>query len=254
MTSETPILRIACGCSLVALAVAAYPLTWEQMQTDGGDFTPYDTMPVWHLPHQMAVCDLICTGTITSTNDGFSAAMSVDDMLWGDVASSNIIVRYLADSKPTGFKMGGKYLVMAFTNNWWIKTTPYDREDDLTLRYLYDYLTPTSRPPSGAVFDDCRIISDRAIVDFSRFETVETNYWPETRTFITNFINMAKIQHDERKVHGFVYSLFNDHDSSRLLPRPLHLDFYMHFALKYKCMSPDEMYGKPPPHAPNQNK
>ena len=240
--------EVACACSLFAMAAFAYPMTAkERMSSDVIlELTPTDIEQIMCPPHQIAVCDLICTGTITSTNDGYSAVMAVDEILWGTVASSNITVRYLADSTPIHVNRNAKYLIMAFTNDWWFCQSTWDTREDPTFEYLYDYLTPTSRPPSGAVFDDCRIMTSRSIFDFNRIERAETNYWPEVRTFITNYLEIAKIQHDEKKAHAFIYSLFNDPNAKHLLPPPLFPETYLYYVLRYKWLPPpDEMDAKP---------
>ena len=166
-------------------------------------------MQVELLPHQIAVCDFICAGIVLSTNDGYSASLAVQEVVWGQTPTSNILVRCVDPAEPTGFLLNNKYLVAAYTNNWWTRKT-HGRVDYLTETILatFDYNTPTSRPPDNAVFDDFRILSGRAsTLNFDKIVVGGTNYWENMRTFITNFIDIAKIQRDETKVHKVVYDL-----------------------------------------------
>ncbi len=175
------------------------------------DECPEIRMQVELLPHQIAVCDFICAGTVLSTNDGYSASLAVQEVVWGQTPTSNILVRCVDPAEPTGFLLNNKYLVAAYTNNWWPKGTKthnhFDYVDE-TILATFDYNTPTSHPPDNAVFEDFRILSDWAsTLNFDTIATGETNLWENTRTFITNFIDLAKIQHDETKVHKLVYDL-----------------------------------------------
>lgn len=195
----------------------------------------YEAPQIETVTHQIAVCDLICTGTIVSTNDGFSAEMAVEETLWGQVAASNITVRYLEDNTPTGFEQGRKYLILAFTNNWWHQN-PF-----LTYRYPYDFVPPDGQPP---VFGDCRLLCHKGAVDFRRIDTEKTNYWEGVRTYITNFIEITKIEADERKAHEYIYSTFNDKDAFRRLPGPIQPDLFMYYYERYGYLPPpEEMYG-----------
>ncbi len=169
-----------------------------------------------HFVHQVAVSDLICTGTVVSTNDGRSAEFVVDEVLWGQAASSNIMVRRVGEwqdwenpSNSVFFSKLGRHLLLAYTNNWWTGRNSMHR---LSILNLFDYITPTSRPPDHAVFDDYRVPDiQNCMLCFDDWIIVGgTNYWEGTRTFITNFNDIARIQHDELKAYEWFYNL-NSH-------------------------------------------
>ena len=160
-------------------------------------------------PHSICIADFICTGTPVSTNDGHSAELAVEEILWGAAPSTNITIRQLI---PVGgnlyFKYGEKYLVCAFTNNWWSMS----REDGFDVDYtLSQCVTATNRPPNNAVFEDYVLMEDdRSVIPFSAINEGGTNYWDVVRTFATNIINIAKREGDDDKVRQAVVSIIDD--------------------------------------------
>lgn len=232
--------------SLFVALVSAYPETARQRLYDDvvlPELNWCDISQILTLTHQIAVCDLICTGEVIATNDGFNAELAVEELLWGHTATSNIVVRYLHNDTPVNLEKGQKYLVLAYTNNWW-HGDPYQTHRT-TFEYLYDYLTPTSRPAGNAVFEECRLLYPRAsVMDFRIIDNGKTNYWDGMRTYITNFLQIAKIETDELKAHKYVYSTYNDKDAFRRLPGPIQPDLFLYYNLRYGYLPPpDEMYG-----------
>ena len=198
---------------------------------------------VSHFVHQVAVGDLICTGTIVSTNDGRSAEFVVDEVLWGQAASSNITIRRVGkwqewENPETSFFFNrlGRHLLLAYTNNWWSK---YDKRksswDNESILNLYDYITPTSRPPDHAVFDDYRVLDIRnGMISFDDYiVTGGTNYWEGMRTFITNFNDIARIQHDELKAYEWFYNLNSNTNMLKILPPKIKRGLWGYKWLRY---------------------
>ena len=178
---------------------------------------------VANFAHQVAVSDLICTGMVVSTNDGRSAEFVVDEVLWGQVATSNITIRRVEEwqdwenpSNSDFFSKLGRHLLLAYTNNWWTGRSVHA----LSVINLYDYITPTSRPPDHAVFDDYRVLDIwNGLVSFDDWIIVGgTNYWEGTRTFITNFNDIARIQHDELKAYEWFYNFPCNTNMLKILP------------------------------------
>jgi hypothetical protein len=168
------------------------------------------------LPHLVGIADVIFTGTPVATNGDASAEFVVDDVVWGCVSATNIIVRDLSPYDNSPYILGEKCLVGAFTNDWWMgfKNGHYGQDDA-----LLHYVPATNRPPDGRVFNDyvlfCR---DSNVIPLSRFVDKGTNYWEGTRTLITNLIDIGRIQCDEGKVREIVESIVNDKSNSRKLP------------------------------------
>ena len=157
------------------------------------------------LPHQAGICDLIFTGTvvdgsIVSNDEECAAGFAVDDVLWGRVISSNITVRsiswkYMPNARPFGYVSGERYLVCAFTNNWWANQSMNDMYYDR----LWGYLSVTSAPPGNAVFDDYRTMFPRyTAIPFSQINYNGSNYWPVTRALVTNLVNITRVQGDKQ--------------------------------------------------------
>ena len=158
------------------------------------------------LPHQTGICDLIFTGTVidgttVSNNEETAARFAVDDVLWGQVNSSNITVRsisrkYMFTMHPFGYVSGERYLVCAFTNNWWANQS---MNDTFYERLWAGYLSVTSAPPGNAVFDGYRTMYPRyTAIPFSQINYNGSNYWPVTRTLVTNLVNITRVQGDRQ--------------------------------------------------------
>ena len=160
-------------------------------------------------PHSLCIADFICTGTPTSTNDGRSAEFAVDEILWGTAPSTNITIRELityGGSLP--FQLGEKYLVCAFTNNWWDGGW---EERDCVDYTLSQCVTETNRPPNNAIFDDYVIMeTSRSVIPFRYFNYGGTNYWNQVRTFATNIIDIAKHEGNDDKVRNATISNIDD--------------------------------------------
>lgn len=168
--------------------------------------TPLDMLTISLLPHQAGVCDLICAGTVLSTNGEDAAQFAVDDILWGYVNASNIIVRSIYPMDGFEFKLNERYLLCAFTNNWWANDNPLD--SDVGEERLLNYLTATSRPPERMVFDDYRTIyPHETVIPFSQINCNGRNYWAATRTFITNLVDIARIRCDEQLMRQTITNL-----------------------------------------------
>lgn len=161
-------------------------------------------------PHQIGVADIICTGTVLTNNDEF-AELSLNEVLWGYAPSSNITVRCLEiDDKPA-FMHNEEYLVFAYTNNWWgrEKLSILDIYESSDM-YLLDFLAITNRPANNALFSEFRIInSTQSVMRLDDLVVGGTNYWPATRTFITNFIEITRIKHDEAEAYRYVSTFGN---------------------------------------------
>ncbi len=236
---------VATGALLLSsLAAWAYPRTARELVTTIGtgdlDSSFYSQLELF--PHQVAVCDLICTGMVLSTNDGWSACFSVDEILWGHVSSTNITLRCVDTHRDTNFLHQGRYLILAFTNNWW---TGDGFIENKSFAHLYDYITPTSRPSSCAVFDDYRILSPRGgAISFEHIIFGGMNYWEGTRTFITNFNDIARIQHSERNAYVKFYYLNSDTNLLSTLPVKLGRQLFMYKRQRYDIQHlppPEEM-------------
>ena len=246
MKTTTMVALLALGT--FTLTANAYPGAWESLFLTNNPNVkpPFKSSEVtWLFPHQVAVGDLICTGTVLSTNKGWSAEFAVDEILWGYVASSNITIRRVDRLPLEEFHIDERYLVVAFTNNWWgdLRDHAFIRN---STRYLYDFISPTSRPPDQAVFDDHRICIPRdGVISFDYIVENGTNYWEGTRTFITNFLEIAKFQQDERKAYEWLYNLSHANTNFyRRLPRKIRSELYVYMWMRYynfKLPPPNEL-------------
>ena len=194
------------------------------------EHNPYVFEPLRLLPHQAGVCDLICTGQVLSTNDGHSAEVAVDEVVWGSVTASNITVRHVYYGRPGDelfFKNGHWYLIFAFTNNWWTNT----RNPEVSAFHsLYEYLPPTQRPQNNAVFNDYRLMDPLdCAIDFSLIDYGGTNHWDATRTFITNFTAIARQRHDLVAARDLIYNTLARRELWEPLPR-----FFVRNLSRYK--------------------
>lgn len=169
------------------------------------DESPYAVVELSLLPHQTGICDVIFTGTaidgtIVSNNEECAADFVVDDVLWGRVTSSNITVRSLPREEtsyayPFTFVAGERYLVCAFTNNWWANQS----WDDTYYERLCGYLSITSSPPGNMLFDEYRTMLPRfTAIPFSKINFNGSNYWYATRALVTNLVDIARVRGDEQ--------------------------------------------------------
>ena len=189
------------------------------------DESPYAIVELSLLPHQAGICDIIFTGTamdgtIVSNAEECAADFLVDEVLWGHHNSTSITVRSLpqeltSHAYPFAFVSGERYLVCAFTNNWWAD----ESQDDTYYQRLCNYLSVTSSPPGNAVFDGYRTMLPRfTAIPFGKINCDGSNYWPRTRTLVTNLVEMARIRRDEQAVKGLVLSLIDAGQRNSGLP------------------------------------
>ena len=168
--------------------------------------TPLDMLTISLLPHQAGVCDLICTGTVLSTNGEDAAQFAVDDILWGYVNTSNINVRSIYPMNGFEFRLNERYLLCAFTNNWWATDNPLD--SDVGEERLLNYLTATSRPPERMVFEGYRTIYPHdTVIPFNLINYGGSNYWTATRSLVTNLVDIARIRQDEQLMRHTITNL-----------------------------------------------
>lgn len=182
------------------------------------DFALYTDLLIF--PHQIAIADVICTGTAVTNCNGEVALFSVDECLWGALPSLDIRIRCADDQDRVIMKSEQRYLVFAFTNNWWSEGSRLGESFcDTSVQYLSEFLSPTSRPPDNAVFSECRIMnSRRSVFNFNMFESGGTNYWQGTRTFITNFLEISRIQQSETNAFLKIDSILGSKPESERLP------------------------------------
>ncbi|MBQ6923273.1 MAG: hypothetical protein IJQ73_01395 [Kiritimatiellae bacterium] len=178
------------------------------------DESPYTIVELSLLPHQAGICDLIFTGTAidgttVSNSEECAADFLVDEVLWGHHNSTIINVRSLpqeltSHAYPFTFVSGERYLVCAFTNNWWAG----ESQDDTYDQRLCNYLSVTSSPPGNAVFDGYRTMLPRfTAIPFSKINCDGSNYWPVTRALVTNLVDIARVRGDEQLMRHTITSL-----------------------------------------------
>ena len=166
-------------------------------------------------PHLVGIADFIFTGTPISTNGNISAQFMVDEVLWGHSSATNITVKDYSMYDTPPYQLGEKYLVGAFTNDWWMGKRYFFGVNDVLLRFV----PATNPPPSNIFLDDYRIVHrTRSAIPFRLFDYGGTNYWEGTRAFITNLIDVGRVQCDERGVREMIESIVNDRSNSRKLP------------------------------------
>lgn len=192
------------------------------------------------LPHQAGICDLIFAGTtidgtIVSNNEECAADFVVDDVLWGHVNSSNITIRsvsreYTTYGMPFDFAPNERYLVCAFTNNWWAN----ESLDDTYYERLYHYLSVTSSPPEHAVFDGYRTMLPRyTAIPFSRINYNGSNYWTATRSLITNLVDIARVRQDEQLMRHTITNIIGVGQSKSGLPAVIWNQLWMYKSDRY---------------------
>lgn len=193
------------------------------------------------LPHQAGVCDIIFAGTVLSTNldekspvypfDKLPAAeFAVDDVLWGSVASSNITVGSIYPAYGFHFVPHERYLVCAFTNNWWKNTSRFDT-DYVRLHYP---LSVTSRPPGNAVLDGYRTMCPRhTAIPFSKINYNGSNYWTATRSLVTNLVDIARVRQDERLMRHTITSLIEIGWANSCLPEVVWNQLWLYKSSRY---------------------
>ena len=218
--------------------------------------SPYATMELSRLPHQTGICDLIFTGTvvdgtIVSNNEDCAADFVVDDVLWGHVNSSNITIRSVSREDTIygiqfGFVPNERYLVCAFTNNWWANQS----SDDTYYERLCRYLSITSCPPGHAVFDGYRtMLPPFTTIPFSNINHNGSNYWPRTRALVTNLVNIARIRNDEQQMRHTITNLIGVGWAKSGLPPYIWNQLWMYKSDRYDFA--DSLSSPPPqPSAP----
>ena len=207
MKTTQAISILALGLLSLATIAESWRALFYETTPDGHEIERRDFNTIEQFPHQVAVSDLICTGMVLSTNDGHSAEFAVDEVLWGYAASSNITLRPVFSFDCLDYLHEGRFLIMAFTNNWWTQQRDYPLFVP-SIYYLHDFISPTSRPPDHAVFEDYRLYSRYgSAIPFDKITVGGTNYWEGTRNFITNFLDIAKIHQDERRAYEWFYGL-----------------------------------------------
>ncbi len=231
---------LICGLSLCVCGALAFPFNpYVLVPTNECwiyEHNPYVFRPLRLLPHQAGVCDLICTGRVLSTNDGHSAEVAVDEVVWGSVATSNISVRHIyygSAGDELLFKNEHRYLLFAFTNNWW---TNKRNPEVSAFHSLYEYLPPTQRPQNNAVFSDYRLMDPLdCAIDFNLIDYDGTNHWPATRAFITNFTYIARQRHDLGAARDLIYDTLARRELWEPLPRFFvrNLSYYKKWHFEY---------------------
>ena len=235
-------------CSLIALLLS--PIS-AKADGDGFYIVQYS-----QLPHQAGVCDVIFAGTVVSTNFNDktpeypyyelpAAEFAVDDVLWGTVALSNITVRSIYPADGFHFLPQERYLVCAFTNNWWANEGRFDTDYER----LYHYLSITSRPPGNVVFDDYRTMCPRyTAIPFSRINQNGSNYWPRTRAFVTNLVDIARIRGDEMLMRQTLINVLDNRGANSGLP-----PYLLRWLWLYQTTRDDWLDGPPrPPQTPER--
>ena len=190
------------------------------------DESPSSLHRISLLPHQAGICDIIFAGTILSTNftvqspayrylKSPAAEFAVDDVLWGTLASSNIVVGSVYPSDGDDFMAGERYLVCAFTNNWWANTS----RDDRVYNRLWNYLSVTGAPPGNAVLDGYRTIYPHySVIPFSQINYGGTNRWDATRALVTNLVHIARVRRDDELMRKTIKTILNDRQNTNGLP------------------------------------
>lgn len=215
----------------IALSAIFMLVSWRVMAIPLSMYTS-DPSELSVFPHLVCIADFIGTGTAVSTNDGLSAVLSVDEVLWGHPADTNMTIRHLYPQTTLDFQVGAKYLVCAFTNNWWSRE---EEAYDETYYALSHCITATNRPPGNTVFDDYRIMDTRrSAIPFTRFEQGGTNYWDAARTFTTNLIRIARVGGDDERVKEKVISTIGDPIVFRGLPPFLRRQLLLYQWLFYR--------------------
>ena len=232
--TKTIMASLALGLAHVAAAFT--PVTREDLFPSDilVDYGPGYDAQTENTIHQLAVSDFIFKGMVQATNDGFSAELNVEDAIWGCAPSSNITVRCVDPAIATGLVLNRQYLILSYTNNWWADSSR--SFSDNTLWHLCNYVSVTSRPPEHAVFPDCRIINpvySAIAIDIIDNGSSTTNYWYETRAFITNFIDFAKIQLDEKKAHDMLDAILYAPEKPYHLPEILRRRMTVYKIMRY---------------------
>ena len=190
-------------CHIHPFVLVAMFACWHVMAVPMSMYTS-DPAELSVFPHLVCIADFIGTGTPVSTNDAFSTVFSVDEVLWGNASETNITIRHLYPQTSLDFLPDRKYLVCAFTNNWWSREKEAYDETYYTLSHC---ITATNRPPDNAVFNDYRVMDNkRCAIPFTRIEYGGTNYWNAVRTFTTNLIEISKVRGDDEMVKEKVIS------------------------------------------------
>ncbi len=218
------------------------------------DITHGTVMRLSFLPHQAGICDLIFSGTtidgtIVTNQEECAADFAVDDVLWGHVSSSNITIRtmprkYVPTLFPFEFLPNERYLVCAFTNNWWVNQS----DGDMYYQRLGSNLSITSSPPGKAVLDGYRTMYPYfTVIPFSQINYNGSNYWPTTRTYITNLVHVSRIRHDAQLMRQAIVAPVEAGWANSGLP-PVIWDYLW----EYKTSWYDLIDNLPPPPSPQK--
>jgi hypothetical protein len=181
-------------------------------------------------PHLVGIADVIFTGTPVATNGSDSADFIVDEVVWGNVTGTNITVQDFSPYYNPAYHLGEKYLVGAFTNDWWMgKRCAFGPNSE-----LLHFLPATNRPPDGRLLDGYMLVErEQSALPFRLLSDGGTNYWEATRALITNLIDIGRIQCDEAKVRETVISITDDRNNSRKLPSRIRRKLLLYRYLRY---------------------
>jgi hypothetical protein len=136
------------------------------------------------------------------------------------------------------FQLGERYLVCAFTNNWWA----VGPEDYFyyTEYILSQCVTETNRPPTNAVFDKYGVLDNRrGVIPFRHINYGGTNYWDAVRTLATNIIDIAKHEGNDDKVRNKVLSILADPQKCNQLPMPIVRQLLLYKSCFYDSQMPE---------------
>ena len=216
------------GHSLKGLSIISLSLIIG-IRAAGTVWPPFHYGDIAVFPHLVGIADFIFTGTPVATNGDASAEFIVDEVLWGNATGTNITVRDFSPYHNPAYQLGEKYLVGAFTNDWWMKRYTFGPNNA-----LLHFIPATNSPPTGVFFDDYLLLyRHHSAIPFSYIEYDGTNYWEGTRAFITNLIDVGRVQCDEEKVREIVESIVNDKGNSRRLPSVIIRKTILYKAFRY---------------------
>lgn len=168
-------------------------------------------------PHQITVADMICTGTVLTNNRDY-AVLSIDELFWGNTTSSNITVKSLQDGDSPAFVEYDRYLVFAYTNNWWGSNKVWlGYIWDTANKHLLDFRPYNGSTNASSFFDDYMILnSSQSVINIKSLRAGETNYWPATRKFITDFIKISRVMNDKAEAFRYINYALSERDLSKM--------------------------------------
>ena len=212
----------------------------------GADRAVADKSGMWivevsQLPHQAGICDVIFAGTVLSTNytdkspistslELPAAEFAVDDVIWGTITSSNVTVGCIYPHDGFAFQRGERYLVCAFTNNWWADMGRFDTDYER----LSDYLSVTGRPPRNAVFNDYRTMFPRdTAIPFRYLDYKGTNRWEATRDLVTNLVHIARVRRDDQLMRETIKTIIDDRTNPKCLPGHVIRNLKLYYSFRH---------------------